>query len=93
MEIEEKYQACNLSDALHRNINDNFESVSFEITDNREIQTKIVLSEFTTQEEDYIDDLIAEFTAKQEKDCVLSPIVEIGRSLPLKYIVYQKQQL
>ena len=34
MEIEVKYQACNLSDSLHRNINDNFKSVSFEILDN-----------------------------------------------------------
>ncbi len=90
IEIEVKYQACNLCDAICRNINDNFESVSFEITDNGDIQTKIILSEFTEQEEEYIDDLIAEFSAKQENDCILKPIVEIGDNLPLKNIVYQK---
>ena len=91
MEIEVKYQACALNEALIRNINDNFESVSFEIIDNGDIQTKIVLFELTEQEEEYIDDFIAEFTAKQEKDCVLSPIIEVGGSSPLKYIVYQKE--
>lgn len=90
MEIEVKYQTCNLCDALHRNINDNFESVSFEILDNGDIQTKIVLMELTGQEEEYIDDLIAEFSALQERNCVLKPIVEIGDSPPLKNIVYQK---
>lgn len=90
MEIEVKYQACNLSDALCRNINDNFESVSFEIIDNGDIQTKIVLSELTEQEEEYIDDLMAEFSAKQENDCVLKPVIEVGDSPPLKILVYQK---
>lgn len=90
MEIEEKYQACNLCDALCRNINDNFESVSFEIIDNGDIQTKIVLSELTEQEEEYIDDLIAEFSALQERNCILKPIVDIGNSPPLQNIVYQK---
>jgi hypothetical protein len=90
MTVEEKYQACNLCDALCRNINDNFESVSFEILGNSDIQIKIVLSNMTQQEEEYIDDLIAEFSALQESNCVLRPIIEIGYSLPLKYIVYQK---
>lgn len=90
MEIEVKYQTCNLCDALHRNINDNFESVSFEILDNGDIQVKIVLSELAEQEEEYIDDLIAEFSVLQEKNCVLKPIVEIGVSPPLQNIIYQK---
>lgn len=90
MEIEVKYQTCNLCDALHRNINDNFESVSFEILDNGEIQTKIVLVELTEQEEEYIDELIAEFSALQERNCILKPIVDIGNSPPLQNIVYQK---
>ena len=90
MELEVKYLACALNEALIRNINNNFESVSFEIIDNGDIQTKIVLSELTEQEEEYIDDLIAEFSAKQENDCVLKPIVDIGNSPPLKNLVYQK---
>ncbi len=90
MEIETKYQACALNEALIRNINDNFKSVSFEILDNGDIKTKIVLSELTEQEEDYIEDLVAEFSAKQENDCVLKPVVEIGNSPPLKNVVYNK---
>lgn len=90
MEIEEKSQACALSEALIRNINDNFESVSFEILVNGDIQTKIVLSELTEQEEEYVDDFMAEFSVKQENDCVLKPVIEVGDSPPLKNLVYQK---
>lgn len=90
MDIEVKFQVCALNEALIRNINDNFESVSFEIHDNGDIQTKIVLSELTDREEEFIDDLTAEFSAKQENDCVLKPIIEIGKNSPLQIIVYQK---
>lgn len=90
MEIEVKYQTCNLCDALHRNINDNFKSVSFEILDNGDIQAKIVLSKLTEQEEQYIDDLVAEFSALQVRNCVLKPAVVIGNSPPFRNIVYQK---
>lgn len=89
MKIEIKYQACNLCDSLHRNINDNFRSVSFEILKNGNIQTKIILKKMTKQEKEYIDDLIAEFSAKQENDCVLKPIIAIDDSLPLKHIIFQ----
>jgi hypothetical protein len=89
MDIEVKSQACALNEAMHRNINDNFKSVSFDFIDNGDIITKIVLSELTKKEEEYIDDLIAEFSAKQNNDCILKPIVEIGDCPPLKYIVYQ----
>ena len=44
----------------------------------------------TKQEEEYIDDLIAEFSALQERDCVLKPIIHTGESSPLRNIVYQK---
>lgn len=90
MELEIKYQACNISDSLCRNINDNFNSVSFELLNNGEIQIKIVLHELTHNEEEYIEDFIVEFSALQELNSVLIPIVEIGRSSPLKHIVYQK---
>jgi hypothetical protein len=90
MEIEVKYQTCNLCDALHRNINNNFESVSFEIFENGDIQIKFVLSKLTAQEKEYIGDILAEFSAKQENDCVLKQIVEIGDKSPLRNIVYNK---
>ena len=88
-EIEVMCQVCNLSDALCRNINDNFKSVSFELTDNGEIQTKIILHRLTEQEKEFIEDIMAEFTASQNYDCILKPIVEIGHSTALKNIVYQ----
>jgi hypothetical protein len=89
--MEIKYQACNLCDALHRNINGNFISVSFEILPDEDIQIKIVLEKMTAAEENYIQDISAEFLAKQQRDCVLKPIVEIGPDQPaLTYLVYQK---
>ena len=89
---ELKYQACNLCDALHRNINDNFESVSFEICDDGNLQVKIILEERTEVEDEYIDDMITEFEALQQTNCVREPLVEIGKNkLPLKNLVYQKQ--
>lgn len=90
-EIEVKYQACNLSDALHRNINDNFENVSFEILGNGDIQIKVILNKKTEIEDDYIEDISTEFSAKQQTNCVLKPLVEIGENrLPFKNIVYWK---
>ena len=89
---ELRYQACNLCDALHRNINDNFESVSFEIFDNGDVQAKVVLEERTENEEAYIDDMIAEFAALQETNCVRAAHIEVGKNMPpLKNVVYQKQ--
>ncbi len=93
IDIEAKYQTCNLCDALHRNINDNFISVSFEILANGYIQTKIVLKEMTEDEIEYIEDISTEFSSMQQQDCVLKPIVEIGGNVsPLKYVVYQKSR-
>lgn len=91
-DIEIKYQTCNLCDALHRNINDNFESVSFDILSNGDIRTKFILYELREQEKEYIDDLTTEFEAKQERDCILKPIIEVAtnNNMPLRYIVYQK---
>lgn len=88
MEISIKYQACLLCESLVRNINDNFKSVSFEVYNNGDIQTKIVLIELTEEEKELIDDLLCEFAARQERNCVLEAIVKVGNSEPLKNIVY-----
>ena len=91
-EIEVKYQACNLCDALHRNINSNFESVSFDILDNGDIKIKIVLNKKTEIEEEHIDDLVTEFEALQQTNCVKEVTTNVGKHyLPLKYLVYQKE--
>ncbi|WP_423735247.1 hypothetical protein [Chitinophaga caseinilytica] len=90
MKIELKYQTCNIADALCRNINNNFESVSFKVFDNGEILVKIILSELTEQEEEYIDDFIAEFSSAQESDCVLKPLIEVGSGTPHVNLVYKK---
>lgn len=84
-----KYQTCNICDAMHRNVNGNFKSISFEILDGGDIQLKFVLYEKLIREEEYIDDLMTEFESMQESNCVLMPIIEVGNGLPLKNIVYQ----
>lgn len=89
IEIEIKYQTINLCKALLKNINDNFESVSFNLLDSGHVQTKIILFQITEKERDYIEDLMAEFSAIQEIDCVLKVDVVVGESTPLKNIVYQ----
>ena len=88
--LEIKYQSCLLIDALHRNINDRFYSVSFEIYGS-EVQVKIILSKRTVIEDEYIDDLMAEFIARQDIKDIRKSIVDIGqKSIPLANIVYQK---
>ena len=50
---------------------------------------KIVLFEFTLKEEEYIDDFLVEYTAKQEGDSILKPIIEVGNCPTLKNLIYQ----
>lgn len=89
--IRIKYQACNLCSALLRNINDNFKSVSFEFINEDEIQIKIILHKRTGVEDDYIEDMITEFSSLQESNCVALPIVEVGNHRqPLQNLVYNK---
>lgn len=91
IEYEVKYYACGLCNSLHRNINDNFQSVSFEIQENKNVQVRVVLETITEVEEELIDDMIAEFSAAQETDCILSPQVFSGVEIsPLENLVYRK---
>lgn len=86
-----KFQACNICDAMLRNINDNFLSVSFEMLNGGDVQVKFILEKQTKVEDNYIDDLVAELAALQSSNCVRIPQVEVGANkLPLKNIVYQK---
>jgi len=92
IEIEVKYQACLLSNSLCRNINDNFNSISFEIYKSGDIRVKIILEEKTEVEDEYIYDMIAEFEASQQTDCVKTVEIEVGiNNLPLKHLVYRKR--
>ncbi|MCB0657858.1 MAG: hypothetical protein KDC57_17050 [Saprospiraceae bacterium] len=88
--LEVKYQSCNLCDAMHRNINDNFKSISFEVLSTGEIQIKFTLDKITDRELEYIDDIITEFEAQQDWNCVLKPIIEFGDCHPLVNLVYLK---
>jgi hypothetical protein len=73
-----------------RNINDNFISVSFDHAGNI-IQIKVILEKRTYVEDTYIDDMITEFSALQEFDCVNKPLVQVGsQHKPLRNLVYQK---
>lgn len=88
------YQTCNICNALLRNINDNFESVSFDFLINDEILVKVVLEKRTEVEDNYIEDLITEFAALQESNRVKKPQVEIGsHHSTLRNLVYKKLTL
>jgi len=89
-----KYQACNICNALLRNINDNFKSVSFDFIKGKDIQIKIILEKRTEIEDGYIEDMITEFTSLQESNCVPLPIVEIGdHHWPLQNLVYNHNEV
>lgn len=86
-----KYQTCNVCNALVRNINSNFKCVSFDLLTGGDILVKFALERITEIERGYIDEIIAEFSAMQESNCVLLPIIETDeKHSPLPYLVYQK---
>lgn len=88
---EIKYQTCNLCNAMLRNVNDNFISVSFDFDWNNDILVKVILEKRTEIENSYIEDMISEFSASQQSDCVIKPQVEVGnKHSPLLNIVYQQ---
>ena len=89
-DYEVKYQACNLSDALHRNVNDNFESVSFRLLNDGHIDLRIVLKSRTYTEDEYIEDITVEFSALQSTNCVNRAEILVGKNnYPLENIVYK----
>ncbi len=88
-----KSQAGNLCAALHRNINDNFVSVSFAVTDSGDVSIKIILLELTETEKEYIEDIDGEFSAVQWEDPFVDICVEIygDDSQPLENLVYRRR--
>ncbi len=70
-----KVLSCRLLISLLRNINDNFESISFDLKENGDIQVKVILSQIGDCEKELIEDIEAEFTATQEEDIVLPFLV------------------
>lgn len=89
-----KYQACCLTDALHRNINDNFENISFDIEVNGDIQVKIILNNLTEVEKEYINDISVEFSSFQSEDIVRQFIITTKDGMdikPLKNVIYKKK--
>jgi hypothetical protein len=86
-----EYQTCNLCQAMLRNINDNFLCVSFDLIGDRDIVVRIALAQRTEIEEQYVDDMMAEFSSLQESNCVKPPEIQVGQGkLPLRYLVYRK---
>jgi hypothetical protein len=87
-----EYQTCNLSQAMIRNINDHFISVSFDFLKGGDINVRIILRQLTKNEENYIEDIMAEFSSSQKSNCVRSPEVLVGEDmLPLKNLVYKQR--
>lgn len=90
IDVLTKYQACILCSCLHRNINNNFISVSFKIDDDGEIILKIVLKEKSSIEDEYIDDITAEYEALQEADILKEVQILVDKTaMPLENVVYQ----
>ncbi len=84
-----KYHAGILCDSLHRNINDNFVSVSFEILKDGTIKIKIVLKNKTDIEIEYIDDISSEFEAIQGINNLSEVEIVVDKyAPPLAHIVY-----
>jgi hypothetical protein len=90
-EFEVQVQICNLCDSLLRNINDNFKNVSFDILGNGNIQVKIILENQSEEEDEYIDDISAEFSATQESNIVEKFEVVTDNTEPRTYIVYNRE--
>ncbi len=90
---EIKFQTSNICDALLRNINNNFLSVSFNISIGKAIDVKIILEKKTEVEDGYIEDFFAELSAAQQSDRTIEVRVEVGGDfLPLEYLVYSKSR-
>ncbi len=88
-EIEMMFHACNVCQALVRNISNNFLSVSFALTRSKLIDLKISLESATLTDYNLIEDFVAELSALYEYDCVGNVlIVEGSEHLPLSNLVY-----
>jgi hypothetical protein len=85
-----KYQTSALADSLIGSIGINFQSISFNIIENGFIQVLIVLKYQSNIDDELIEDIMCEFCARQENDCVLKPIIKIGNSFnPFPYLVFK----
>jgi len=74
---EIRFQASCLCQALVRNINQNFVSVSFEVLYDGTILVRFGLSSRSQIEEELIEDAIAEFSSMQEVDCIRAPEIRL----------------
>lgn len=89
-DLEIKVQACNLSESLVRNINDNFLNISFDLLNNGNIKVKIILDKLTEIEKEYINEISGEFESKQLSDIVEEFEISTEKnSVPLRNIVYK----
>ena len=93
-DYEIKLQACNLCDSLHRNINDAFDSVSFDIDENYDIQVKIVMNNSIEEYKEELEDISVEYSALQTTNNIKPFIVALatGDDSPLSNVVYRKKK-
>jgi hypothetical protein len=78
-----------LCQAMLRNVNENFDSVSFDVLPDNDIQVRVILKNGTEKEEELIDDLIAEFSALQESDIIRPAQICSLEEAPLPFLVYK----
>jgi len=88
---EIKIKTSELCQAMVRNINDNFLSVSFAILLKKQIKIKIILLIQSNVEVELIYDLTAEFVALQTGYKIYPPIVSsFENDLPLECIIFSR---
>ncbi|KIO76869.1 hypothetical protein TH53_12225 [Pedobacter lusitanus] len=90
LEYNVKLIYSNLCNAMIRNVNNNFYSISFDILQNEDIQVKIILYSYNEDEKNLVEDLMAEFSALEEKNNVLAAILTTDfKELKLRYKIYE----
>lgn len=83
---------CDICDALARNINDNFISVSFIFSENeKSVYIRFILKELTEKEEEYIDDCSAEIEASQPFIIINIESFTDASTRLLPHIVYRRK--
>ena len=95
IEVEIKFVYVAICDSLIRNLNDNFEMISFDFDKSGRVTLKINLFEKSSdnRELELIKDFDAELNVALHIENVGDTIVTIGDSVPLKYIAYQAYNL
>jgi hypothetical protein len=80
---------CSLCQAMLRNINNNFKSVSFDIF-NGNVKVKVVLFQIDDDDESLIKDMMAELSSMSETNNILTAQIETDAGQDYcRYLLYR----